>query len=380
MKIEQADVVIIGGGFMGAATAFFLAERGRSVVLLDADMVGRQASGTNFGNVRRQGRPINQLPLAGRSRRIWGEIPRRLGEDVEFVRRGHLRVCWAEEIAADYETYAAEARVHDLDLELLSRTELRRRFEYLSPEIHAGSFAPIDGHANPRLAAPAFARAAARLGAVVHERTRAISALKIGDDFEVATDTGRVIRAPVCLVTAGAWAAPFAASFGETVPYVVKGPQMSVTEPAPYVVGPSIGVSTKIPDEVVYFRQVTRGNIVIGGPRHGPASTETFRASVLPENTLVQLDGMRRLVPMIARLRVIRVWSGVECYLPDSQPVMGPSLRVPGLFYAFGFSGAGFQLGPGVGDVMAELIDTGRTDCPIEPFSVARFSNAPPND
>lgn len=71
MKRTEADVVIVGGGFMGVAAAFFLRQRGRSVILLERGLVGQQASGVNFGNVRRQGRYLPQLPLANRSREIW---------------------------------------------------------------------------------------------------------------------------------------------------------------------------------------------------------------------------------------------------------------------------------------------------------------------
>ena len=78
-------------------------------------------------------------------------------------------------------------------------------------------------------------------------------------------------------------------------------------------------------------------------------------------------------MPALDRLNIIRVWSGVESYLPDDIPIMGPSAEVSGLYYAFGFCGHGFQLGPGVGDVMAELIATGKTETPIEPFAVSRF-------
>jgi sarcosine oxidase subunit beta len=78
----------------------------------------------------------------------------------------------------------------------------------------------------------------------------------------------------------------------------------------------------------------------------------------------------------MGRLNIIRVWSGVEGYTPDNLPVMGPSQRVSGLYYAFGFSGSGFQIGPGVGEVMAELIATGATRTPIEPYRIGRFAAA----
>jgi sarcosine oxidase subunit beta len=80
------------------------------------------------------------------------------------------------------------------------------------------------------------------------------------------------------------------------------------------------------------------------------------------------------VVPVLKSLSIIRVWSGIESYTQDDRPVMGPSARVPGLYYAFGFNGEGFQLGPGVGDVMAELIHTGATSTPIEQYHIGRFS------
>jgi sarcosine oxidase subunit beta len=95
---------------------------------------------------------------------------------------------------------------------------------------------------------------------------------------------------------------------------------------------------------------------------------------VKPENTLSQLRQIRRLAPALQRLHIIRVWSGVEGYSPDYQPAMGPSERVSGLYHAFGFSGSGFQVGPGVGETMAELIVTGSTGIPLEPYRISRFT------
>lgn len=138
-----------------------------------------------------------------------------------------------------------------------------------------------------------------------------------------------------------------------------------------------MGVFTSIKEESIYFRQIPRGNIIVGGGPPGPADALTCRASVLPINTVRQLAQMRRLVPALAPLNVIRVWSGVESYLPDGEPVIGPSSKVDGLFYAFGFNGAGFQIGPGVGETMAELLGTGNAAIPLDVFSIARFAKQP---
>lgn len=369
----RTDVIIVGGGIMGAATAFFLRQRGRSVALIERGLIGQQASGTNFGNVRRQGRFLPQLPLANRSRAIWGRLNELLGEDAEFLPTGHIRVTYNDEMTGKVEAYAAEARHYGLDLEIISGNALRDRFPFLGPEVRAGSYSPNDGHANPRLAAPAFGRAAKRAGAEVYEKTEIATVEKDGEGFRVEATDGRIFRGTQLLISAGAWGNKLSAQFGEPVPLVTHGPQMAVTEPVPYAIEPVLGVSTSVAHEVVYLRQVKRGNIVFGGGNRGPASAEMRRAFVKPENTLSQLEQITRIVPALNRLAVIRVWSGIESYLPDDIPIMGPSAKVSGLHYAFGFCGHGFQLGPGVGDVMAELIDTGTTTTPIEPFAISRF-------
>jgi sarcosine oxidase subunit beta len=127
-------------------------------------------------------------------------------------------------------------------------------------------------------------------------------------------------------------------------------------------------------EQAVYFRQVARGNIVIGGGGHELADIENRRAYVNPTRTLYKLKSAPRVVPAFRHLNIIRVWAGIEGYMEDSRAAMGPSSRVPGLYYAFGFSGEGFQLGPGVGDVMAELIHTGATTTPIEHYNISRFT------
>ena len=374
MSGSKADVIIIGGGLMGAATAFFLRRRGLSVILLERGLVGQQASGVNFGNVRRQGRYLPQLPLAHRSRDLWGRLPELIGEDVEFLVTGHLCVGYRDADMAALEAYRDAARDYDLDLELLGKNALRERFDYLGNEALIGSFSPMDGHANPRLAAPAFARAAARAGARIVENAEVLEIDKIGEDFTVETIGGARYCAPVLQISAGAWGARLAARFGEDVPMKAMGPQMAVTEPVPYAIEPVLSVTTADPLEGIYLRQIPRGNVIFGGCMRESVDLDTIRARVKPDNTLHQLGQLRRFVPATDQLRVIRVWSGIEGYMDDQIPVMGYSAKVSGLFYAFGFCGHGFQLGPAVGDVMAELIATGRTTTPIDPFSIARFA------
>jgi len=372
----HSDVLVIGGGLMGTSAAFFLRrQHRRSVTLLERELIGRQASGTNFGNVRRQGRDLAQIPLANRARAVWGRIKGLLGEDLEFVPHGHLRVCYTEAQAAVLETYAREVGPLGLELKLFTAEGLRRRWGIFSNEIVAGSLSPRDGHANPRLAGPAFARAAQRDGARVVEHAEVLHVERDGGGF-VAHTAGGTHHGEQLLVCCGAWSNRIAAVFGERVPMEARGPQMGVTEPLPYAIGPSIGLSSPIETEGLYFRQIRRGNVVFGGGLKGPALTDQIRAYVTPDNTLRQLRELRRFVPAFANVQLIRVWSGIEGYTMDWAPVVGASATTTGLYYAFGFNGEGFAIGPGVGEVMAELIATGATSTPIEAFSIGRFVKA----
>ncbi len=377
MSAAVADVVIVGGGIMGSSCALFLRARGHAVTLIERGLIGQQASGVNFGNVRRQGRSLTQLPLANRASAIWRRMKELVGADVEYIQSGHVRVCFRDrpELIDELEKYAREARGCELELEVISGATMRGRFPFLGKEVLAASHSRHDGHANPRLVAPAFARAARRAGANVFENTRIVHVEKEGTDFRVTSEDGRVFRASTLVITAGAWGNLLSAQFGEPVPLTTRGPTMSVTEPVPYSIRPAVGVFTPVEAESVYFRQILRGNVIIGGSTRGPAYPDVSRAYVRPENTLSQLKQIQRLAPSLGRLNIIRVWSGVEGYLPDGLPVLGPSERVSGLFYAFGFCGSGFQIGPGVGETLAELIDTGSTAISLDAYRIGRFSS-----
>src|SRR4051812_35662387 len=135
--VAVSDVVIVGGGIMGTSCALFLRRRGLTVTLVEQGLVGQQASGTNFGNVRRQGRPLMQLPLANRAIANWRRMKELVGCDVEYLQVGHVRVCYRDrpELVDELERYAHEARTYDLELDVLTGAAMRRQFPYLGKEV-----------------------------------------------------------------------------------------------------------------------------------------------------------------------------------------------------------------------------------------------------
>ena len=369
-----ADVAIIGGGIAGCSTALHLRRRGVTVVLLERGLCGGQASGVNYGGVRQQGRDLAELPLARRSREMWARLGDLVGTDCEFVATGHIKLARSAADMEELEAYREAVRPYRLDLELLGRNAIRARYAWLGDAAVGGSLCAEDGAANPRLVAPAFARAARTAGADIRENAPVTAIEHDGARFRLRTANGLDVGAAILVNVAGAWGHEIAARFGESVLEDVIAPNMCVSEPLPYFMVPNFVVC----GGGVYVRQTPRGNVIFGGGR-GIADRERLRAYPIAETSL---DAMRQTIALVPRLRhaqVIRTWTGIEGVMPDDIPVIGPSRATPGLFHAFGFSGHGFQLGPAVGAVLAELILDGTTPTPIAAFDIARFTSTPPS-
>jgi sarcosine oxidase subunit beta len=273
---------------------------------------------------------------------------------------------------AELEAYARGARDVGLELSVVGGNAVRDVFPWLGDAVVGASISPEDGQANPRLVAPAFARAARAAGADIREFQRVTHARRVGETFEIDVADG-TLRARHLVNVAGLWGGEVAAWFGESVPITPLCPNMIVTEPLPFFMRQSLGVC----GGNVYVRQVERGNVVFGGGRGwGDAAAEVSR----PRSDIAR-DAMARtlhILPQLRSARIIRTWTGFDGELPDKLPVLGPSATTPNLIHGFGFCGQGFQTGPAVGEVVAELIADGRTSSSIGLYAIERFARAAP--
>jgi sarcosine oxidase subunit beta len=169
---------------------------------------------------------------------------------------------------------------------------------------------------------------------------------------------------------AGAWAGAIAAALGEPVPLEPIAPMMMVTERMDPFLDPVV-IGTGRP---LSFKQQPNGTVLIGGGHrarldfHGECTALDFMRLATSAATVCEL------FPVMRETRVVRGWAGIEARMPDDIPVIGRSGTEETAFHAFGFSAHGFQLGPVVGRIIAELVSAKTSSIPIEPFRISRFS------
>ena len=369
MSQIEADVAILGGGLIGCATAYYLRKRGRSVVLLERGYVGAGSSGVNFGSLRLQGHHLPELPLALRSQTIWLGLEAELGESVEFAQQGHVHVALTDEQVHIMRQFAAAAGPLGLQVALLDRQETLRRWPFLTLAVCGASWSSRDAVANPRLVTPAFARAALALGATIQEQTEVIDISHDAGQFTLRTAKGPMVTAPCLVNTAGVWGGAVARQFGEPVPVFPAGPVEIITEP----VAPFCAPVMHAVDGSILFRQTNRGNVLFAGHPRITVDADSRRTRVPPAKMATNMARLAAFAPSLRHLHVIRTWTGIEGYVPDMTPILGPSETTPGLFHGFACSGHGLQVGPALATILSELIVDGGTQTPIDALSIKRF-------
>lgn len=370
---RTADVVVIGGGLHGCSTALHLALRGLKAIVVEKDYVGRHASGVNAGGVRQLARDIAEIPLSIASMAIWERIEELVDENCGFASHGTVLVAESEA-----EFAGLRARVDDLRLkgftheELIDRAELRRLVPAVSDYCPGGIVSRRDGAADPFRTSQAFRKRAIEKGAQVLEGVAVTAISQAGRAWRVETSDGP-IEAPKVVNAAGAWADRIAAMLGEPVPLEVIAPMLMVTSRLPAFIEPVVILRGR----KLSFKQLDNGTVVIGGGHRARPFRDQNRTVLDWEKLAVSARTVWELFPVMRAASIVRAWAGIEARMPDEIPVVGPSATSEGIYHQFGFSAHGFQLGPGTGAMMAELIATGATNVPIDGLGIGRFAAKP---
>lgn len=363
--IDEADVVVIGGGIIGCAAAHQLARAGRSVALVEKGAIGGQASGRNGGGVRQQRRHPAELPLAMESIRMWGGLAEELECDLEYRREGNLFCVFDEREAATLEAATQRQTAAGLDVQFLDRASVRHVAPAISDAVVAGALCPSDGHANPAVTTLAFGRAAARAGARIYAGNP-VTGIRTRDGVisEVLTPRG-AIRTSVAVNAAGPWARQVGLMVGVDLPIIPRRSQVVVTSPMPALFGQFIGGNT------IYCRQTRNGSIHIGGSGHWEPATFDQGNSFSAIRRFVTRAS--ELVPRLRDASLLRAWGGTVELTPDEIPIIGWAPGVEGFLVAAGYSAHGFALGPVSGRLICELVTGREPSLSLDAFRPSRF-------
>ena len=228
------DVVILGGGVLGVMTAFFLAERGVKVVLCEKGRIAGEQSSRNWGWIRQQGRHPAELPIMIEANRLWQTFARTM-PGLGFRQEGVLYLAQRDSEMAAFEDWMKHARTHGLDSRIIGAEGVKARLSGSRAGWVGGMLTPSDARAEPWVAVPLLAQAAAQRGAVLVERC-AVRRLDIaaGRVVGVITEQGRIACDQV-LVAGGAWSSLFLRAHGISIPQLSVLSSVAATAPMPEV-------------------------------------------------------------------------------------------------------------------------------------------------
>lgn len=372
---QTADVVIIGGGVIGCATAYYLAKRGKSVIVLEAsDNIGNGGSSRNGGGVRQSGRDPRELPLAMYGiKELWPTLSEELGVDCEYHKEGNLRLGKTKKHLEILQGLTERAVACGLDVKMIDADEVRKINPHLSDEVLGASWCPTDGHANPMITTLAFYQKARELGAHFITGEKVVKLKKIKGYLKEVVTENNTYEGDYVLVAAGYASRDILATVGIDVPMHQELMECLVTEAEPPMFNQMLGTA----EADFYGHQSNHGSFVFGGSSGYELENKDGGAKNSPGNNAMTAPcicrGIMKYFPELEDAKIVRTWAGYIDICKDGVPVLGFVDEVPGLVVACAFTGHGFGIAPAVGEQLAMLIDEGKTTIDISELRYDRF-------
>jgi sarcosine oxidase subunit beta len=338
-------------------------------VVIEKSDIGGEASGANGGGVRQSARNLKEIPLAMESVRMYGELHEELGMDVEYVRKGNLRLCTTEEEVTAMRKSVENQKAIGLELEMVDRKQILELNPYIGEKVVGASYCPSDGHVNPFLVTYGYFKRAKEQGArfFTQEEVKGIS-VKKGRVAGVTTNK-QTIETDLVVDAAGVGGRKIANMVGLDIPMQPVFSEALITESYPPLFPQMFGHAKGL----FYGRQTVHGPFFWGGF----VGTEQYiYRQGKPLFHYISPAISRAVIeyfPVLRDLNVIRVWSGLIAGMSDGIPVLGFTEEVPGFVFCTGFSGHGFGLAPVISRLLSELIMDCQVSIPIHDFCFGRF-------
>ncbi|MEX2696521.1 NAD(P)/FAD-dependent oxidoreductase [Rhizobium mongolense] len=413
-----ADAVIIGGGIVGVFAAYYLAQRGLKVALVEKGRIGAEQSSRNWGWCRQQNRDARELPMATKSLDLWESFAAETGEDTGFRRCGLFYLSNSDEELAGWARWRDFARTTGVTTHMLDSAAATERGRATGRTWKGGVFSPTDGTADPASAAPAVAAGLLKLGGTVHQSCAARGLETEGGRVcAVVTEHG-TIRTKIAVLAGGAWASSFCHQLSVRFPQAsVRSSILSVSPGATglpdalhttavsatrrrdggYTLAISGGGRVDLTPQQFRFapqflpmfvrrwRSLAPGGLE--GIRSGhetltrwrlDAPTPMERMRILDpaiDKRTIRITHSRALglLPALKNTKIAAAWAGYVDSTPDGVPGIGEITSVPGFILAAGFSGHGFGIGPGAGHLIADIVTGGEPIVDPRPYHPDRF-------
>ena len=381
----SARVVIVGGGIMGAATAYELAAAGvDNVVVLERNELGSGSTCKAAGGLRSQFSDEVNILLGARSLETFRRFKEKFDQDLDLVQSGYLFLLDNEADTAAFERNVALQQ----SLGQNSRMVTVAQAQELSPVIStdglvAGAFNPDDAHCTPEAAVAGYVRAARRLGVQFFTRTE-VTGITVeagaitGVSAQIADEGGEApevrtaeIATDTVICTAGAWSGQVGDMAGVTLPVTPLRRHIVVSEPVGFGVR---SLPFTIDFSTSYYFHSEGDGLLVGCPEETDVWEFTEKRDA---GWLEYLCGfITRRTPALADIRPRRGWAGLYETTPDHNALIGTSAEVGGFHYACGFSGHGFLQGPAVGEVMRDLYLGREPFVDVAGMGVERFASS----
>lgn len=370
---NNAEIIIIGGGIIGCATAYYLAKNGvKDVIVLEgSDFMGNGGSSRNGGGVRQSGRDVRELPLVMYGiKKLWPHLSEELEVDCEYHQDGNLRLGKTEAHKATLTKLADNARGVGLDVRMIDGDEVRQINPYLSHEVTCASWCPTDGHANPLTTTLGFYKMARQLGVRFITGEPVVSLGMVRGKIRKVVTPNNTYEGEKVLVAAGLDSRPILTSVGIDIPMTNSLLEALVTEVEPHMFDQMLGTA----EADFYGHQTKHGSFVFGGSSGLERYNKDNGTPVTNSKTAPCIcRGIMKYFPDLAKAKIVRTWAGWMDASSDGVPSLGKVDEVPGLYVACAFNGHGFGIAPAAGEQLAKLMITGTTDISLDELRYDRY-------
>ena len=373
---KTADVIIIGGGVVGCAAAYYLAKAGNSnvIVLESSGSIGHGGSSRNGGGVRQSGRDVRELPYAMYGiKHLWPTLSEELGVDVEYTQKGNLRLGKTEEHLKKLQTLASNAQSVGLDVRMVDAKEVKEICPYLSDDIIGASWCPTDGHANPLTTTLGFYKRALEMGVRFFTKAEVKELRKVkGKVRKVVLSDGTVFEGETIILAAAYESRAIARTVGVDLPMTRLIDECLVTEMQPHMFDIMLGTA----GADFYGHQAKHGSFIFGSDCGYEEVTDMEDPSKLITNSMTLSASCRAImdyVPALRSAKVVRSWCGWLDNAFDGVPFISRVDEAEGLIVACGFTGHGFGTAPVVGLMLSQMVAGEETAVDLSALRYDRF-------